>query len=304
MENKDYIKKWLNHSLSDEEKADFMQSEDYKSLLKLDEALLQFKAPEFNAEEERKKIILAREKPARVIQMPWLKPILRVAAIVIFTLLGYYFLLYNPETTFNTGIAETIEISLPDESEVILNAESSVSYLAKTWKKKRQVILKGQAYFSVAKGSKFTVQTNQGNVEVLGTQFSVNIRDQYFEVICYEGSVAVEYQEEIITLFPQDMFRAMGSGEYSHKSVDDLSPSWLMNESSFISTPVKYVLEELERQYDVSISTTEVDKEQLFTGRFTHNNIDLALQSICIPLSLRYELKDNNRISITVDNQR
>ncbi|MEN8248121.1 MAG: FecR family protein [Bacteroidota bacterium] len=303
MENKEYIEKWLNNTLNDEERAEFMQSEDYNSLIKLDVALANFKAPEFDVKAEREKLNLTKEKAGRVIKMSWLQPLMKVAAVLAIVLLGYIFWFYNPTTTINTGIAEKTEISLPDESTVVLNALSSIAYSTATWKKKRQLRLAGNAFFKVAKGSRFTVETEHGNVVVLGTQFSVNIRDEYFEVICYEGSVSVEYQENKIKLSPQDMFRVIGSENYTQSNINDLSPAWLMDESAFISTPVKYVIKELERQYDVSVSTEKVDMNQLFTGRFTHNNLDLALKTFCIPLSLEYEMKGNKLIFLTVDTQ-
>ena len=68
---------------------------------------------------------------------------------------------------------------------------------------------------------------------------------------------------------------------------------WLNNESQFKSLPYKEVLEEFERQYNVTILAKDIDVNQLFTGSFSHNNIDIALQSISLPLHLNYSKKDN-----------
>jgi len=47
----------------------------------------------------------------------------------------------------------------------------------------------GKAYFDVDKGKTFTVKTDLGTVQVLGTRFDVESRDSIFKVVCYEGSV-------------------------------------------------------------------------------------------------------------------
>ena len=65
-------------------------------------------------------------------------------------------------------------------------------------------------------------------------------------------------------------------------------PTWLLGESSFEGVPLKYVISELENQYDLKVEIENIDTSRLFTGSFTHKNSDLALQSITIPLNLSY----------------
>ncbi len=70
-----------------------------------------------------------------------------------------------------------------------------------------------------------------------------------------------------------------------------IQPSWMENESTFKSIPLKYVLAELERQFNVTISTEDVNTEQLFTGTFNNTDIHLALESISTPSQIRYKLE-------------
>jgi ferric-dicitrate binding protein FerR (iron transport regulator) len=155
----------------------------------------------------------------------------------------------------------------------------------------------------VAKGSRFDVITSSGVVTVLGTQFNVKVRDNYFEVICYEGLVAVNSDNEIVELPPNYMFRIINGEVFTDSNLIDTAPSWLINESSFISIPYEQVIKEFERQYNVVITTNEVDLEQLFTGRFTHNDISLALKSISLPFNLSYELEEDQHIVLSSDNK-
>ena len=52
MTNEEYIKKWLDGSLSEAEQEAFMATEEYKSLKKMSAALLAFKAPDYDVESE------------------------------------------------------------------------------------------------------------------------------------------------------------------------------------------------------------------------------------------------------------
>ena len=75
---------------------------------------------------------------------------------------------------------------------------------------------------------------------------------------------------------------------------DPEEPSWMTNESSFKSIPLKYVLAEFERQYNMVVKTQNIDVEQLFTGTFSNTDINLALESISTPSQIRYTLGDDN----------
>ena len=303
MNNDKYIEKWLNNSLSEEGKREFENSQDYQSLKKLDQALLKFKAPEYDVKGELARLNKQKESSGKVVKLSWFQPLVRVAAVIVMIIVGYLLIFGDSETIIDSGIAQKTELNLPDNSNVVLNASSSISYIEKQWQENREVKLKGEAYFKVAKGSQFDVITSSGVVTVLGTQFNVKVRDNYFEVICYEGLVAVNSDNEIVELPPNHMFRIINGKAITESNIKDTAPSWLINESSFISLPYEQIIKEFERQYNVVITTNDVDLEQLFTGRFTHNDISLALKSISLPFNLRYELDEDQHIVLSSDNK-
>ena len=293
MEKEDYIQKWLEGTLNTEEKALFERTEAYKSLEELSNSLMSFKAPEFDtdAEYEGLKARISAKK-SRVLTLNWLNPVLKVAAVLIAVAGSYFLFLRDSSTVIKTLAAEKAEITLPDSSLAALNALSRLAFHEYNWKNKRRVELDGEAFFKVAKGSRFDVVTSAGTVSVLGTAFNVVNRKDYFEVTCYEGSVKVESADGIVKLQPKQIFQKVdGVTTTGNKnSLNDL-PDWRRAESSFESVPFRYVMQEFERQYDVSITTMNVDTEQIFTGRFTHSDLSLALKSIAFPLNLTYEVE-------------
>ena len=116
-------------------------------------------------------------------------PNLTVAASIAI-ILGIF--LYNPQKIYTSNYGEQISVTLPDGSEMILNAKSIASFDKSSWNVNREVSLKGEAFFKVKKGGKFTVVTDNGNISVLGTQFNVQSQDSFFEVTCFEGKVKVQ----------------------------------------------------------------------------------------------------------------
>jgi ferric-dicitrate binding protein FerR (iron transport regulator) len=298
MKREDLIQKWLDHELNAEELETFKTLEDHDALVNMDTHLKAFKAPEYPTSEELNTVLKTIKTP-KTTSPNWVRAAIRIAAVVVICFSVYYSL--TLDTTISTLAAnKETNIELPDASTVSLNALSSVTFNKRNWSKKRQVELVGEAFFKVAKGSKFEVKTKTGTVSVLGTQFNIKQRDNYFEVICYEGKVGVTYQDQKTTLLAGDSF-LMIDGKLIAKEKEKLAtPSWLNNESQFISLPYNIVLAEFERQYNVTIDPTNVDVTQLFTGGFTHNNMDVALKAITLPLHVTYS-KTKNTITLKRD---
>jgi transmembrane sensor len=183
---------------------------------------------------------------------------------------------------------------LPDESAVLLNANTSIHYARVNWSSDRSVHLIGEAYFKVTKGNHFTVRTDLGNVTVLGTEFNVVNRRGIFEVMCYEGSVSVSSDHNEIILTPGEGYRLINGSPLQLKTITT-APTWIENESSFNQWPLHFVLDELERQYDIRIDDSQIDSQQSFTGSFTHTNLELALKTVLTPFDLTYT-KEQNQI--------
>lgn len=292
MNREELIKKWLDNNLNTEEQKAFEQLEDYNNLIRMNSALNSFKAPEFSVdkhyEDLKPKLRFNTQKSNQ-----WFRPLLRVAAVLAICFSVYYYTT-TINTVVSTQIAQSTEVELPDTSTVNLNANSTISFNKAKWDDNREVQLNGEAFFKVAKGKRFDVVTKQGTVSVLGTQFNVKQRNDYFEVICYEGLVAVTHNEEYVKLHPGDTYKIIDGKLLSTEKEIAAQPLWLRGESSFNNVPFIHVVKELENQYDISITLDKSDSSRLFTGSFTHKNLDLALQSVTIPLNLSYSKSGNS----------
>lgn len=290
-----YLAKWLNGELSDKELAEFKASAEYASYQKLKEVSSTLKAPDFDVDQALAHLKEERIGTApKVITLSPFKKFLRVAAVIALLLAGSYFYVNTLNETVSTELAQRTEVTLPDASEIFLNAESQVSYSKKNWDKQRDVKLKGEAFFKVSKGKKFTVSTDHGTVAVLGTQFNVENRQNFFEVTCYEGLVSVTYQGVETKLPAGTSFMAINGEIMESPMPEGDVPAWMNNESSFERIPLKYVLAELERQFNVKVSTKNVNTEIYFTGTFNNTDLDMALKSISTPSQIKYRVEGDN----------
>jgi len=297
MKKEKEILKWLEGELSAEEIEDLKQSEDFETIEKIAHYSAHLATPKVDAREAlaslKSRNLTKKEPKVRTLNF---RTFFKVAAAVAVVLTSAYFLFFNTTQSFETGIAQTKSFNLPDNSEVLLNASSKITFNEKKWDEKRDLTLEGEAYFQVQKGKTFSVKTADGVVKVLGTHFDVKQRNNYYEVSCFEGLVSVTYNNATVKLPPGKTFRVINKQIEKTDDFDAQTPSWLQKESSFTRIPLNQVIAELERQYDIKIETLGVDTSKLFTGSFTHTNQKTALESITIPLQLSYRIKGKNVI--------
>ncbi|MFD2291670.1 FecR family protein [Mariniflexile gromovii] len=295
MDRETLISKWLNNELNDQELEAFKMLEDYDDLVKLSDGVQAFKADDYNTSAELERV-LKTIKTTKKQPSNWVKPWMRVAAILAICF-SIYFYTTTIDTKVTTEFAQKTTIELPDNSSVNLNAKSLLAFNKNSWKNEREVTLEGEAFFKVAKGSSFQVITKSGTIKVYGTQFNVKQRDTYFEVICYEGLVGVTFNSQETKLKPGDSFLIIDGKQIAKEKENSATPSWLNNESTFKSLPYKEVIAEFERQYHVTFKLQNIDANQLFTGSFAHNNLEVALKAITLPLHVTYS-KTNGTITL------
>ena len=79
-------------------------------------------------------------------------------------------------------------------------------------------------------------------------------------------------------------------------SIDLFTPDWKENQSIIKSQPLKVVLQEFKNYYDVEFDVSNVDTSKIYTGTFSHNDLEIALKSITLPLGLSYSISDRKII--------
>lgn len=293
-----FLARWISGELTPEELERFEKSSDYSILKRINNASQKLEAPNFDGQtlynKLKEQIANQPKQEIRVIKLipNWAYT---VAASVIIAIGIFYYL--NAKSNFNTGFGEQLAVVMPDNSRVQLNANSTINYKKRDWNDNRIINLNGEAFFDVEKGNSFKVITEDGTVEVLGTEFNVISRAHYFEVRCQEGKVKVTSNatDEDVVLLPGEAVRIFNNkGEKWNYNVNETN--WLLGESTFQNTPMSQVILALENQFEIKFDNSKVDLTQRFTGGFTHKDLNLALKTVMIPMDISYSVDPNNTI--------
>jgi len=234
------------------------------------------------------------------------------ASVVILISAGLFARFYTK--TIGVAPGEFVSHTLPDGSEVHLNAATSISYQPFWWRLNRGVDLQGEAYFVVAKGEKFTVNAVMGSVEVLGTEFNIYARDNGFQVFCEEGRVKVTSDKQAEGNDKEVVLTQghLASIELNHlnnpvllKQVDAVPNeailSWRAGRFLYDNILLSKVFEDVERQYGISILLNDVDISQRpYSGSFSRDkDLEGALETICLPLALKFEKRQEGVYGIS-----
>ncbi len=299
MEKDNFLGRWLSGDISEEEKKEFENSKDhlaYKDILK---GVEKFERPVFDVEKglENQKEFNQTFKDSSENKVIKLRPWWYAAAAAIVILFGLRTIFFST-TEIYTKMAETKIWTLPDNSLVTLNADSSIEYNKKTFAEDRIIELNGEAFFDVEKGSSFTVKTKNGDITVLGTEFNVYSRDKHIEVHCFEGKVQVSNSKETVILTPGKAIKSNAEGSLDSNEVKGSKPSWMQGKSTFDQVTLQQLIQELERQYDINITTNDIDVNRLFSGFFVHNDLDKALKTCFEPMNISYVFNNQKNISL------
>lgn len=293
MEENYKLAEWLDGEMTDAELKEFQADPDFPLYEKIKLYSSQLETPLFDEHKLLTNVLETKKQTPKVVT---LKPnwFMRIAAVLV---IGFgLFFAYNTFTP-TTELAENgkqTTFLLPDNSEVVLNSGSQIDYSKWNWDDNRKLELNGEAYFKVAKGKKFEVNTKLGKVSVLGTQFNVKSRKDRFDIVCFEGKVKVNFNAQEVILTPGQMVSFEGNERIVSKTISDAKPVWLSKELAFEKEKLTAVLEEIQRQYNVTIDAKNIKSDQLFTGKIPSNNIDIALKTITSIYHLNYSKSTNS----------
>lgn len=176
-------------------------------------------------------------------------------------------------TTIRVPQGGEYRVVLPDSTLVWINSGSELRFPSVFVGGKREVELKGEAYFEVRRDTArpFVVRTGGTAVRVLGTSFNVcNYEDDDREQMTLaEGAVEVSYRSRAYRLKPGEQFEARRDGsEPVVREVDvRLYTSWRDGMFRFQDMPLDELMTKLQRWYDVEFFFVNAGcRDYRFTG--------------------------------------
>ncbi|MEO0331639.1 MAG: FecR domain-containing protein, partial [Bacteroidota bacterium] len=228
--------------------------------------------------------------------------------------IGIWYYSHNPSNTlYATAFGEVKTIILPDGTEVILNANSTLQIPESTQEDSvRNVWLEGEAFFSVTHTQdhqKFIVHTtHELQVEVLGTEFNVNSREEKATVVLNSGRVKVQLSDKNKSqtqwvMKPGDLIEYEARNQHiDQKEVDTLLyTSWRNNLLVFKESSLAEIAQLMSDNYGYQISFEHDSLAQLsFTGSVPANQPELLLQTLSVSFDLDVA---KNEQKITIDSR-
>lgn len=208
--------------------------------------------------------------------------------------------------TIKVPAGQRVELTLADGTHIWLNARSEFSYPASFNGDRREVHLKGEAFFDVAKNKnkKFIVNTGRCEVEVLGTQFNVEAySENEFTTSLIRGSVKVtdkSQPNESVVLEPNNAVR-LSNGKLTVTPITDFNPyTWKEGLITFKDIKFKDLMKELEKNYGIRII---IDNHKLdnyaCSGKFRiSDGIEEVLRALQQDAHFTFERENKNEIRI------
>lgn len=195
------------------------------------------------------------------------------------------------------------EVILPDGSKVTLRQGSTLSYDRDFVV--RDVVLSGEAFFSVTREEErpFSVTAGNGTVRVLGTKFNIKaMPESPVELFVEEGRVAFS---PTMSKYDAKIFSAGQAGELNPSEGAEVertaSPgpnvtSWMSGRLVFDHTQLDHVIADIARHFSVAISAdTSLYGCELYAD-FTHATLDNVLETLSFSLNLQIDKSGDNYV--------
>jgi len=286
------LAKWLAGNITPDELEQLRKEVDLPSLekiLKQQEKLeLEIQPTEMMWEEFEKENITSTKKEVPKKQKWWIWAILGLLILGGF----WFYFSREKEQKIETPPAKTETKLFADGTQIQVSPGSSVKFNEGNWNTQRTIALDGQAFFDVEKGSPFIVTTEQGKIEVLGTQFDVWEMGDRMRVQCYEGRVKISKGNSSVTLSANQQVFVNKNRVGSVEMISNNLPDWMQQQRTYQKMPLRWVLKDIERFYDVKTDASQVSLDDDFGGVIKTDDLNKALDYLTRSINWNYEIKD------------
>ncbi len=187
---------------------------------------------------------------------------------------------------------QTKKIKLSDGTLITLNNFSSLT--ANDFSNNERIVnLEGEAFFEVVHNDKpFTVITEKGKVNVMGTEFNVkNRKGSPFQVALKSGKVDFISSNGHYVLSPGEIITANEDNTFTKTNINIQTLGWMESKLIFENQTLAHIIKTLEDQYNVKFEyDKQLDTEKL-TLTFNHLTAAQASELLSKTLNSKVSIK-------------
>jgi len=247
---------------------------------------------------------LYNKSTAKKLSLQTRRSFLRIAAVFLLLIVPsaiYYLFFLPPGNDILLAENHVVESTLPDGTQVALNAGSSLSYPEKFKGKERKVSLDGEAFFDVSHNEMqaFVIRAEDLQIRVLGTSFYVNTHaeENTIEVVLISGSVQLNLGEKQMILEPGDKAVVLKQhGEIvKQENTNPNLLAWKTRVLRFDDTPLLEIIDVLENVYhkDIIVLNPDINNCRI-TATFEGQSIEAILMVLQSTIDITAKPRGNS----------
>lgn len=213
--------------------------------------------------------------------------------IVAYTIIGKKF--QTPEIASIASESNAIlEQKLPDNSHVVLSANSKLTYVKDFIGDTRDVELAGEAYFQVTPDIQrpFIIHADKAQIKVVGTTFNVNAAGNAVIVSVTSGKVQLSTSDTAVILIKGQTGTWIKNSHIINvtSEIDENALGYATRRLDFRGVMLKDVITDIEKMYSCKISLKNNNlADCLFTAHFVDMPLNEVLNTIAEIFSLKIE---------------
>ena len=295
--------KYLANELNANERADFesklIQNEQLRLELEAYALILDLSSndeqPEFNPSSAWDRV---KERTQESKVVPLKRPnfnFLKIAATLLILVTAGYFIITSMGSSETTGTelasasSEVREFTLPDGSNVKLNANAKITLAKHFGDSNRRITLTGEGNFDIVRNEQlpFIIEAGNSTVTVLGTSFNLSTEQEGVELNVTEGLVefssVVSGVSEKVAQGESAKLDDNGGTIVKKPSKNTNYSGWWTRRLEYDETPLREVFEDLESTYWVEISYSQAigncNLNATFEGKPLNDIIELITET-------------------------
>ncbi|MCK7556759.1 FecR domain-containing protein [Chitinophaga sedimenti] len=201
--------------------------------------------------------------------------------------------------TIRTPRGGSYQLTLPDGTQIWLNASSSITYPL-NFNGQREVDITGEAYFEVAKDADhpFSVRSGDVKVQVLGTSFNINAYEDesVMKTTLLNGAIVVQSQGGSSPVLRPGQQARYGGGNITvadNVNTEDVV-AWKNGYFQFNEADMPTVMRQLEKWYDVEV---------VYEGEIPKRSFGGGMQR-SLPLTEVLKILEENNVAFRIDGRK